>query len=310
MESTPGEGATFIFTLPLPNEQSDGALRVDIEPQLRVFGCYEHVNARPEWDWKRGVQPWIKSQGSHQPEAARAQEITARTSGARVLFIDDEAQIARAVRAGLALSGFSVEWAATGKEGMERIAQWRPDVVLLDLTLPDIDGLEVCRQVREWSQVPIIVLSVRTADADKVTALELGADDYVTKPFSMSELIARIRVALRHVAERAGGTGRAARFQTGGLAIDFERRQVTIDGAEVHLTPTEYEVLKYLATNAGKVITHRMLLRAVWGPQYEDETQYLRNFIGHLRHKIEPDPARPRYLVTDPGVGYRLLTSD
>ncbi|HEY7340971.1 MAG TPA: response regulator transcription factor [Ktedonobacterales bacterium] len=250
------------------------------------------------------------SQGSHQPEATGTHEITPKTSGARVLFIDDEAQVARAVRAGLAGAGFVVEWAATGKEGMERIAQWRPDVVLLDLTLPDIDGLEVCRQVREWSQVPIIVLSVRTADADKVTALELGADDYVTKPFSMSELVARIRVALRHVAERAGGTGRAARFQTGGLAIDFERRLVTTDGAEVHLTPTEYEVLKYLAINAGRVITHRTLLHAVWGPHYEDETQYLRNFIGHLRHKIEPDPARPRYLVTDPGVGYRLLTSD
>jgi two-component system, OmpR family, KDP operon response regulator KdpE len=251
-----------------------------------------------------------ESQRSVQNTSASAQDETLGAVGARILFIDDEAQVARAVRAGLALSGFSVEWAATGKEGMERIAQWRPDVVLLDLTLPDIDGLEVCRQVREWSQVPIIVLSVRTADADKVTALELGADDYITKPFSMSELIARIRVALRHVAERAGGTGRAARFQTGGLAIDFERRQVTIDGAEVHLTPTEYEVLKYLATNAGKVITHRILLRAVWGPQYEDELQYLRVFIGHLRHKIEPDPARPRYLVTDPGVGYRLLTSD
>ena len=250
------------------------------------------------------------TQSSHESRATGAQDITLRTSGARVLFIDDEAQVARAVRAGLALAGFVVEWVATGKEGIERIAQWHPDVVLLDLTLPDIDGLEVCRQVREWSQVPIIVLSVRTADADKVTALELGADDYITKPFSMSELIARIRVALRHVAERAGGSGRAARFQTGGLTIDFERRLVTIDGAEVHLTPTEYEVLKYLATNAGKVITHRTLLRAVWGPHYEDETQYLRNFIGQLRHKIEPDPARPRYLVTDPGVGYRLLTPD
>jgi len=251
-----------------------------------------------------------ESQRSVQNTSVSAQRETLGAVGARILFIDDEAQIARAVRAGLALSGFSAEWASTGKDGMERIAQWRPDVVLLDLTLPDIDGLEVCRQVREWSQVPIIVLSVRTADADKVTALELGADDYITKPFSMSELIARIRVALRHVAERAGGTGRAARFQTGGLTIDFERRQVTIDGADVHLTPTEYEVLKYLAINAGKVITHRTLLRAVWGPHYEEETQYLRNFIGQLRHKIEPDPARPRYLVTDPGIGYRLLTSD
>jgi two-component system KDP operon response regulator KdpE len=249
-------------------------------------------------------------QRPQQNKAVGAQGETPSASGARILFIDDEAQVARAVRAGLALSGFSVEWASTGKEGMERIAQWRPDVVLLDLTLPDIDGLEVCRQVREWSQVPIIVLSVRTADADKIAALELGADDYLTKPFSMGELIARIRVALRHVAERAGATGGAARFETGDLAIDFERRRVTTDGTEVHLTPIEYEVLKYLATNAGKVITHRILLRAVWGPQYEDELQYLRVFIAHLRRKIEPDPARPRYLVTDPGVGYRLLTAD
>jgi two-component system KDP operon response regulator KdpE len=241
-------------------------------------------------------------------ETANAQGAVGHRTGARVLVIDDEVQIGRAVRAGLSGSGFVVEWTATGSDGMERIAQWRPDVVLLDLTLPDIDGLEVCRQVREWSQVPIIVLSVRAGDADKITALELGADDYLTKPFSIGELVARIHVALRHVASQAGGSG--ARFQTGGLAIDFERRQVTVDGVEVHLTPTEYEVLKYLAINSGKVITHRTLLRAVWGPHYEDETHYLRVFIGQLRRKIEPDPTRPRYLVTDPGVGYRLRVSD
>jgi two-component system, OmpR family, KDP operon response regulator KdpE len=261
-----------------------------------------------------GVETWYlimdEAQRSQQTDLASAQGEASGVGGARILFIDDEAQVARAVRAGLALSGFIVEWAATGKEGIERIAQWHPDVVLLDLTLPDIDGLDVCRQVREWSQVPIIVLTVRSADADKIAALELGADDYLTKPFSMGELVARIRVALRHVAERAGGMGSAARFQSGSLAIDFERRQVTVDGTAVHLTPIEYEVLKYLATNAGKVITHRILLRAVWGPQYEDETQYLRVFIGHLRRKIEPDPARPRYLVTDPGIGYRLLISN
>jgi two-component system, OmpR family, KDP operon response regulator KdpE len=246
-----------------------------------------------------------------QPEdLGDAQETRVEGAGARVLVIDDEIQIARAVRAGLSGSGFVVEWAATGTLGMERIAQWRPDVVLLDLTLPDLDGLEVCRQVRAWSQVPIIVLSVRAGDADKIAALELGADDYLTKPFSMGELVARIRVALRHVALRAGGAGAAARFQTGDLSIDFERRQVTMDGAEVHLTPTEYEVLKYLAINSGKVITHRTLLRAVWGPHYEDETHYLRVFIGQLRHKIEPDPTRPRYLITDPGVGYRLRAPD
>ena len=241
-------------------------------------------------------------------ESANAQSAVGHRAGARVLVIDDEIQIGRAVRAGLAGSGFIVEWAATGRDGMERVAQWRPDVVLLDLTLPDIDGLEVCRQVREWSQIPIIVLSVRAGDADKIAALELGADDYLTKPFSMGELVARIHVALRHVASQAGGSG--ARFQTGDLAIDFERRQVTVEGAEVHLTPTEYEVLKYLAINSGKVITHRTLLRAVWGPNYEDETHYLRVFIGQLRRKIEPDPARPRYLVTDSGVGYRLRASD
>jgi two-component system KDP operon response regulator KdpE len=251
----------------------------------------------------------MDEQAPPQPEAsANAQSVAGHGGGARVLVIDDEVQIGRAVRAGLAGSGFVVEWASTGKEGMERIAQWRPDLVLLDLTLPDIDGLEVCRRIREWSQVPIIVLSVRAGDADKIAALELGADDYLTKPFSIGELIARIRVALRHVASRAGGAG--ARFQTGGLLIDFERRQVMMDGAEVHLTPTEYEVLKYLATNSGKVITHRTLLRAVWGPHYEDETHYLRVFIGQLRHKIEPDPTRPRYLVTDPGVGYRLRALD
>jgi two-component system KDP operon response regulator KdpE len=248
-----------------------------------------------------------ESQTPQRAEPQDAHEAVVGGAGARVLVIDDEIQIARAVRAGLAGSGYVVEWAATGSQGMERVAQWRPDVVLLDLTLPDIDGLEVCRQLRSWSQVPIIVLSVRAGDADKIAALELGADDYLTKPFSMGELVARIHVALRHVALRAGSVGPAARFQTGGLAIDFERRRVSMDGSEIHLTPTEYEVLKYLAINSGKVITHRTLLRAVWGPHYEDETHYLRVFIGQLRHKIEPDPARPRYLVTDPGVGYRLI---
>jgi two-component system KDP operon response regulator KdpE len=249
-----------------------------------------------------------ETQSPQRNDLAKPQNAVVGSSGARVLVIDDEVQIGRAVRAGLAGSGFAVEWAATGGEGMERIAQWRPDVVLLDLTLPDLDGLEVCQKVREWSQVPIIVLSVRAGDADKIAALELGADDYLTKPFSMGELLARIHVALRHVTMRAGGSG--ARFQTGSLAIDFERRQVTMDGAEAHLTPTEYEVLKYLAINSGKVITHRTLLRAVWGPHYEDETHYLRVFIGQLRRKIEPDPARPRYLITDPGVGYRLRAPD
>lgn len=240
------------------------------------------------------------AQDAPQPAGSRSPE------GVRVLVIDDEPEIRRALRTGLSGVHFAVEWAPTGKQGLELVTRWHPDVVILDLSLPDEDGIEVCRQLREWSSVPIIVLSVRSSDQDKITALNLGADDYLTKPFSMGELVARIRVALRHAAHAAGGAGAAAQFQTGGLLIDFERRQVTVDGNEVRLTPTEYEVLKYLAMHAGKVITHRTLLHAVWGPQYEDESHYLRVFVGQLRRKIEPDSSRPRYLLTEPGIGYRL----
>jgi two-component system KDP operon response regulator KdpE len=226
--------------------------------------------------------------------------------GARVLVIDDEPEIWRAVRAGLVSAGFTAEWASTAAEGIDLAARWHPDVLILDLSLPDQDGLEVCRQVRAWSQVPIIVLSVRGKDMDKVTALELGADDYLTKPFSLAELVARIRVALRHEAQRASAGGGQARYQTGGLLLDFDRRQVMLEGQEVHLTPTEYDLLKYLAVNAGKVVTHRAILRAVWGPAYEQETSYLRVFFNQLRRKIEPDPSRPHYLLTELGIGYRL----
>ena len=228
------------------------------------------------------------------------------SGGVRVLVIDDEPEIRRALRTGLGGAEFLVEWAPTGTQGMEMVARWHPDVVILDLSLPDMDGVEVCRQLREWSSVPIIVLSVRSADQDKIAALELGADDYLTKPFSMGELIARVRVALRHAAHAGGGGGVEGQFQTGGLVIDFEHRRVTSDQGEVRLTPTEYEVLKYLAMNSGKVVTHRTLLRAVWGPEYEDEAHYLRVFVGQLRRKIEPNPSRPRYLLTEPGIGYRL----
>ncbi len=246
------------------------------------------------------------------PEPAPAAAPHRTTGGARVLVIDDEPEIQRAVRKRLAGDGFAVEGALTGADGTDLVARWHPDVVLLDLSLPDIDGIDVCRSLRTWTQVPIIVLSVRASDADKVTALELGADDYLTKPFSSSELVARVRVALRHAAHAAGsaasgaaGEG-AASFQTGRLIVDFQRRRVSVDGREVHLTPTEYEVLKYLAMNAGKVITHRTLLQAVWGPQYESEDHYLHVFIGQLRRKIEPNPSRPCYLLTEPGIGYRL----
>jgi two-component system, OmpR family, KDP operon response regulator KdpE len=226
---------------------------------------------------------------------------------ARVLVVDDEPEIRRAVQLGLASGEFVVAWAPTGKRGLEMVAEWHPDIVLLDLSLPDIDGIEVTRALRTWSAVPLLILSVRSGDADKIAALELGADDYITKPFSMGELLARIRVALRHAAHAAtGGAGDDTRFATGGLVLDFARRQVTVDGHEVHLTPTEYEVLKYLAMHAGQVVTHRTLLRAIWGPAYEDEAHYLRVFVGQLRRKIEPEPGRPRYLLTEPGIGYRL----
>ncbi len=225
---------------------------------------------------------------------------------ARVLVIDDEPEIGRAVRTGLGGAKFSVEWAPTGEQGMDLLTRWHPDVVILDLSLPDMDGIEVCRRLRGWSSVPIIVLSVRGSDHDKIEALELGADDYLTKPFSMGELLARIRVALRHAAHAGGGSGSEAQFQTGDLVIDFEHRRVLVAQNEVRLTPTEYEVLKYLAMNIGRVATHRALLRAVWGPAYEEEAHYLRVFVGQLRRKIEPDPSRPRYLLTEPGVGYRL----
>lgn len=229
-----------------------------------------------------------------------------RGSSARVLVIDDEPEIWRAVRAGLTGAGFIAEWAPTGAEGIELVARWHPDVVILDLTLPDLDGIEVCRQLRQWSQVPIIVLSVRGGDADKVMALELGADDYLTKPFSMAELTVRVRVALRHAAHMSGSSDKEARFQTGALVMDFERRQVSVDGREIHLTPIEYDLMKYLAINAGRVLTHRAILRAVWGPAYEQEIHYLRVFFNQLRRKIEPDPSRPRYLLTELGIGYRL----
>ena len=227
--------------------------------------------------------------------------------GAKVLVIDDERQIRRALQLALSGSGYVVQTAATGAEGLEAVNSNLPDIVLLDLGLPDIDGLEMCRRIRVQSVVPIIVLSVRGEEQTKVAAFDLGADDYLTKPFGMDELLARIRVALRH-ATGASGTGAVLTF--GDLSIDLAKRQVVVHGQEVKLTPTEFDVLKYLALHAGQVVTHRMLLQAVWGPDYQAETQYLRVFIGQLRRKIEPVPARPVYLLTDPGVGYRFRAAD
>ncbi|HEX9067969.1 MAG TPA: response regulator transcription factor, partial [Ktedonobacterales bacterium] len=223
----------------------------------------------------------------------------------RVLVIDDEPEIGRALRVGLTAAGFRVEVAPTAAEGKRQVAEWHPDVVVLDLTLPDADGLEVGRELRAWSRVPIIVLSVREGEADKVTALEHGADDYLTKPFSIAELIARIRVTLRHAAQGAGASGEAV-FTSGALMIDFTRREVKVNDKLVHLTPTEYALLKYLAQHAGKVVTHGSILRALWGPGYQGEAHYLRVYINQLRQKIEADPSRPALIVTEPGVGYRL----
>jgi two-component system KDP operon response regulator KdpE len=261
--------------------------------------------------------------GTSSSEPAQGGVDTHPSQGVRILVVDDEPEIQRAIRTRLMGAEYSVEGASTGWEGMELVARWHPDVVILDLSLPDMDGLDVCRQLRTWTQVPILVLSVRMSDADKVALLEAGADDYLTKPFSSSELVARVRVALRHVAHVAHAAGSGAHsdsdaaigsvpscFNVGDLVLDIERRRVTIGGRDVHLTPTEYEVLKYLATNAGKVITHRTLLQAVWGPQYQTEDHYLHVFIRSLRRKIESNPSRPQYLLTEPGIGYLLRRPD
>jgi len=215
--------------------------------------------------------------------------------------------IRRFLRVSLAGEGYRVVEAATAAEALQQIAAQRPDVVVLDLGLPDRDGLTLTREVREWSSVPIVVLSVRDRESDKVAALEAGADDYLTKPFGVGELMARLRVALRHAAI-AGGTADEPMFSTGELRVDLARRQVFVAEREIRLTPIEYTLLALLVKNAGKVLTHRQLLRQVWGPEYGDENHYVRVYVAQLRRKIEADPARPRYLRTEPGVGYRLVT--
>ena len=201
-----------------------------------------------------------------------------------------------------------MEEAETAERGVQSAAAEPPDAVILDLGLPDADGLEVIRRLREWSAVPIIVLSARGREADKIAALDGGADDYLTKPFGTGELLARLRVALRH-ASRSEKVDESS-FTVGGLRVDLVARRVFIDDAEVHLTPTEYRLLTTLVRHAGKVVTHRQLLKEVWGPDSIEENQYLRVYFGQLRRKIEVDPARPRYLLTEPGVGYRLVVND
>jgi two-component system, OmpR family, KDP operon response regulator KdpE len=227
-------------------------------------------------------------------------------SGARILIVDDEPQIRRLLQTGLAGYGYTVEVAADGLEAVEQARAWRPDVIVLDLGLPKLDGIAVTEAIRGWSAVPIIVLSVRDSDRDKIVALDRGADDYLTKPFSLPELLARIRVALRHTAQTAS-TEPVLTFDD--LRLDLPRRQVHLGDQEIHLTPTEYELLKLLASQAGKVLTHTLLLRTIWGSAYERDTQTLRVFIGQLRRKLGDDPTQPRFILTEPGIGYRFRQS-
>lgn len=224
--------------------------------------------------------------------------------GIRILVVDDELAIRRFLRTALGAQGYNIFEAATAAEALQEVTFHRPDVVILDLGLPDQDGTEVVRQLREWTRIPIIVLSVRDEDSAKVTALDAGADDYLTKPFSLGELMARIRVALRHAAQGMTGTG-ARVFSTGDLTVDLARRLVKRSGRMVQLTPIEYNLLQVLVTHAGKVVTHRQLIQEVWGIQ-EGKPHVLRVHISNLRNRLEADPSRPDYILTEPGVGYRL----
>ena len=225
--------------------------------------------------------------------------------GPIVLLVEDEAEMRRALRPSLRSHGYQLVEAATGREALAQAAGRNPDVILLDLGLPDGDGLDVVRELRRFSLAPIIVISARGQERDKVAALDLGADDYLTKPFGVVELQARIRVALRHRASTAP-SGAEPEFSAAGVRVDLEHRRVFRGGEEVHLTPTEYRLLATLIRHRGKVLTHRHLLEMVWGPSYAGQTHYLRVYMGQLRHKLEADPARPRLLITEPAVGYRL----
>ena len=222
-----------------------------------------------------------------------------------LLIVEDDAQMRKFLRASLSSHGYRLVEANDGKEGLSQAAAYNPDLILLDLGLPDMDGLQVTQRLREWASAPIIVISARGQEDDKINALDAGADDYLTKPFGTGELMARIRVALRH-AVRVGQERSEPILSVGELSIDLDKRTVHLAGNEVHLTPIEYKLLATLLKNAGKVLTHRQLLKEVWGPGYANNTQYLRVYMVQLRHKLEADAARPRYLVTEPGVGYRL----
>ena len=223
-------------------------------------------------------------------------------SGETILVVDDEPQIRRVMRSTLSTHGYLITEAKTGEEGVEAVRKERPDLVLLDINMPGMGGLEACKEIRRSSDAPIIMLTVRNAERDKVMALDAGADDYVVKPFGSEELLARIRSALRRYAPGDA----VAPFVSKDVNIDFESRQVTVRGRDIHLTPKEYDVLKHLVANLGKPLTHRRLLQSVWGPDYGEETENLRVVINQLRKKIEADPARPKYILTEPWIGYRF----
>ncbi len=239
--------------------------------------------------------------GSTAPAAAK----TTQAPGPGIVLIEDEPQIRRFLRPALAGQGYRLFEAATGEAGLIETATRQPDLVVLDLGLPDMDGIEVIRRLREWTAIPIIILSARGQESDKIAALDAGADDYVSKPFGIGELLARMRVALRHATHGPGESGEAT-FAIGDLQVDLSRRQVTVAGEAIHLTPIEYRLLTTLIRHAGKILTHQHLLREVWGPNQTDQAQYLRVYIAQLRRKLEKDPAQPRYVLTEPGVGYRL----
>jgi two-component system KDP operon response regulator KdpE len=228
------------------------------------------------------------------------------SEGALVLIVDDEIQIRRFLRISLEVNGYRVEEAENGQDAVIKAARLRPDLVILDLGLPDMDGLDVIKRLREWSQVPVIVLSVRDADREKVALLDAGADDYLTKPFSVDELLARMRTAQRHALKE----GQPAIFTCGHIQVDLARRIVTRHGEPVKLTPTEYALLRLLVQHAGKVLTHRQILQEVWGKEYVDETHYLRVYFTQLRQKLEVDPTLPTLIHTEPGVGYRLYCKE
>ncbi|MHC1762261.1 MAG: response regulator [Negativicutes bacterium] len=224
-------------------------------------------------------------------------------TGARILVIEDDSQIRKLLRVSLGAHGYDVDEAKSGQDGVNQVASFKPDLIILDLGLPDIDGKEVIRRVREWSQIPIVILSARDQEREKVEALDAGADDYVTKPFGVSELLARMRVSIRRSAHTEG----EPILTCGDLVVDIAQRRVSVGQREIKLTPTEYDLLKELIQNAGKVLTHKQLLKSVWGIAFSEDTHYVRVYIGQLRRKIEEDPARPRYIISEPGVGYRLL---